>query len=63
MRSYTSSPPKRLHGVWRDCFTAYFTLCMEVRIGQHNLYYNYKYYNQRREYKTVLSVRYQKASP
>jgi hypothetical protein len=24
-RSYTSSPPKRLHGVWRDCFTLTFT--------------------------------------
>jgi hypothetical protein len=23
-RSYTSSPPKRLHGVKRDCFTFYF---------------------------------------
>jgi hypothetical protein len=22
-RSYTSSPPKRLHGVYRDCFTFY----------------------------------------
>jgi hypothetical protein len=23
-RSYTSSPPKRLHGVQRDCFTCLF---------------------------------------
>jgi hypothetical protein len=25
-RSYTSSPPKRLHGVLKDCFTFTFTV-------------------------------------
>jgi len=24
-RSYTSSPPKRLHGVYRDCFTLFYS--------------------------------------
>jgi hypothetical protein len=23
-RSYTSCPPKRLHGVWQDCFTFFY---------------------------------------
>jgi hypothetical protein len=54
-RSYTSSPPKRLHGVYRDCFTffTYFTArkvnifaniyidVREIRVGVHTYLFFY----------------------
>jgi hypothetical protein len=33
-RSYTSSPPKRLHGVQRDCFTFTFRLLANTLSSQ-----------------------------